>query len=245
MTRPKIHRIGEVHVSNQNLKIEIIEYFGSHNCTIKFINDGVILKNISYGALKRGEPKNPYYPSMYGIGYMGEGSYKSCINYKPVKAFEVWSSMLSRCYYKKFEHNHVSYIGCSVAEEWHNYQTFAKWFEENYVEGFELDKDLLIKGNKIYSPNTCCFVPSIINTLFIKEKSISDLPLGVRFKDNRYSARIRRNNISFHLGSFITIEEAVNAYKNAKKEYIKQLAEEYKDKINKNVYENLTNYQVE
>lgn len=85
------------------------------------------------------------------------------------KFYEMWYSMLCRCYSEKYP----SYIGCSVCEEWLSLVKFKEWFDENYVDGWQLDKDLIHKQNKIYSADTCSFVPSKVNT-FITESGASN-----------------------------------------------------------------------
>lgn len=82
------------------------------------------------------------------------------------KVVIVWRDMLQRCYDSNFVENNHTYTGCSVCDEWLYLSNFKKWFEENYVEGYQLDKDILVKGNKVYSPETCCFVPREI-TLYL------------------------------------------------------------------------------
>ena len=97
----------------------------------------------------------------FGVGVTGQGEYSHLvrkINGKHTKVYSVWHDMLGRCYNKKYQEKKPTYIGCTVCEEWHNFQNFAKWYEENYYEvnneEMALDKDILIKGNKIYSPQT-------------------------------------------------------------------------------------------
>jgi hypothetical protein len=149
--------------------------------------------------------------------------------------------MLTRCYSeKRREINYLSYENCTVCEEWHNYQNFKKWYELNYYEieeeEMELDKDILYKNNKIYSPQTCIFVPYSINLLFIKPNK-RKLPQGVCYDKNRnkYIAQIicinkNLNKGHISLGRYNTVEEAFFVYKNAKEDYVKQLAEIYKVK---------------
>ena len=111
----------------------------------------------------------------------------------------------------------------------------------------ELDKDTLVKGNKIYSPETCIFVPQRINYLFLNSGgSRGLLPLGVYTVGKKYASRTSKNGKrSVYLGSFDTPEEAFLAYKTAKEAYIKEVADEYKDKIPKKLYDALYAYTVE
>ena len=164
--------------------------------------------------------------------------------------------MLMRCYYDKYQKKHPTYKGCTVCEEWHNYSNFKNWYDENYyeIEGEQmaLDKDILVKGNKTYSPNTCVFVPQNINTLFIKRnKARGKYPIGITFnKDaNKFIAKCNTfynvKKQQKYLGLYNTIEDAFNAYKKFKETEIKQIADEYKDKIPNKLYEAMYNYEVE
>ena len=146
--------------------------------------------------------------------------------------------------------NSPTYRGCLVAEEWHNFQVFAKWFHENYkpeyMQNWHLDKDILVKGNKIYSPETCCFIPVEINLLLGKSKSKrGEYPIGVIKTKNRYIAVIGHEKRKIHIGSFLTINEAFIAYKNFKEKCIKEVADKYKDQITAKTYQALYNYKVE
>ena len=145
------------------------------------------------------------------------------------------------------------YKDCKVCEEWHNFQNFAKWFDENYYEiGNEkmwLDKDILFKDNKIYSPKNCIFVPNRINILFIKsDKLRGDLPIGLTYhkRDNKIEVYCNTNKNQEYLGRFNIneIKEAFNAYKQFKENYIKQVADEYKDKIPQKLYDAMYKWEV-
>ena len=109
-----------------------------------------------------------------------------------------------------------------------------------------LDKDILIKGNKIYSPETCIFVPKNINLLFVKsDAKRGDYPIGVNYnkRSGKFVARCGEYGKRVNLGTFRTPEEAFNAYKNAKMDRICELANFYysKNAIKKEVYDNLIN----
>ena len=111
----------------------------------------------------------------------------------------------------------------------------------------ELDKDILNKGNKVYSPDTCVYVPQSINSLFTKSDKVrGEYPIGVYKQKDKYVAQLNKGNgKQIYLGSYSTPEEAFQAYKQAKEEYIKEVANEYKDKIPYRLYEALMNYEVE
>lgn len=250
----KIDRTNEENINYQGLKMKIIHYNNSKDIDVQFEN-GYISKNKEYKKFKDRGIKNPYYPEVYGVGFTGEGKYKPRKNDKRMnREYDTWHSMLERCYSKKSYAKYLSYVDCSVCKEWHNFQNFAKWYEENYYEvnneRMDLDKDILIKGNKIYSPEACVFVPQRINSLFVnnKSKDESTLPKGVYLnkKLSKYSSYINIGNKKrIFLGLHNTPEEAFYVYKKEKESYIKQVANEYKDKIPTKLYNAMYNYKVE
>lgn len=146
------------------------------------------------------------------------------INKTFIPSYSHWHSMLSRCYY----YSVPTYEDCKVCDEWLIFSNFKKWFDENYREGYVLDKDILIQGNRIYSPATCCFVPLLINSFLTNRgKKLNAEKNGVRkTKYGTFQARLRVNNKVTCIGTFCSEEEAFNAYKLAKKERIRNIAEE-------------------
>jgi hypothetical protein len=245
-----INHTGEKFITNEGYEVEIIEYFGWDNCTIKFSED-LILYEIQYHNLKIGNVRNPFHKSLHKTGYMGVGRHKSKITYKTTKTYSTWNGMIARGYYKKYKEKHHTYQDVTVCEEWHNFQVFAKWFEENWKpcmdNTWNLDKDILIKGNKIYSPETCCFVPQEINKLLIIPNNSKILPIGVRYnkKLDKYQARLTIGKKEKYLGYSNTPEEAFQVYKDAKEKHIREVADKWKGLISDRVYEAMYNYQVE
>ena len=186
------NRKGEKFINIEGYEVEIIEYFSATNCTARF-DDGTILYNRQYTSIKYGTITNPNYKFLYKRGYLGQGVYKVGSEGKVLKHYKIWYNMFLRCYDEKVQEKQPSYKRCFVDEQWHNFQNFAEWFDKNYnpeiMEGWHLDKDILVKGNKIYSPETCCFVPQEINTLIISCKAKrGELPIGVSKKGKRFLA---------------------------------------------------------
>lgn len=239
------NRIGEVYKMKSGYSCEIIDYFNADNCTVKF-EDGIILKNIRYRIVKEGSVRNPNFPDNYGVGYIGVGSYNS----KEHKiAFNVWRGVLQRCNSVKHHLKYPSYIGCEIDSRWHNFQNFSKWYYENYnpetMQGWQLDKDFLFKGNKLYSPETCCLLPKEINCIKLFSKNISKLSTGVCEVKGVFVAKIDKYNKKYHLGSFKTHLEAFRAYKIAKEKYVYEIGDFYKEEIDIRVYKLLINYKVQ
>lgn len=189
--------------------------------------------------------KRVYY-KVLGVGY-NDLKYKYSNDKFYTKALIVWQTMIRRCYSDKYKKNKPSYIGCVVSKEWLTFSTFYDWYIVNYTNGYVLDKDILVKGNKVYSSDTCCFVPPRINSLFIKSnRSRGKYPIGVYFNQGKYKAQLNKmeeNQIS--LGVFNCPIDAFNAYKEAKESYIKMMADKWKDKIKPKVYNAMYNYKVE
>ena len=184
---------------------------------------------------------------LFGIGVFDSKQSRTAKNLFE-KAYKAWQNMLARCTTRK----DAAYNGCEVFDEWKIYSNFERWFldpENGYKDGYAVDKDILVKNNRIYSPDTCLIVPSFINKLFVKQKKRkSNLPIGVhKSGKSRFVAILAKNRSIFRLGTFSTSEEAFNAYKEAKEAYIKEVAQEYYDagKITKRVYDALMNYKVE
>ena len=254
----KQERLGEIRKNKDKLggyKMKIIEYNGADNVLIEFQDKYKAKIRTQYTAFRMGNIKNPYHPIIYDIGYIGQGKYLA-VNYK--KAYNHWRKMLQRCYDPYYINKHLSYTDCFVCEEWHCFQNFAKWYVENIYncnnEIMDLDKDILIKGNKIYSPETCVFVPQRINKLIVnQETKRGEYPVGVSLRSDKIALcavcgiGLNGKHINKHLGSFSLNRpfQAFYTYKKFKENYIKQVADEYKDLIPIELYEALYRYEVE
>lgn len=246
------YAIGETVKNCQGIEMELIEYFKYNNISVKFKNDNHIIKNRTYQEFKNGSIKNPYCPDVYNVGYIGDGKYKTRKDNKTLKSYTIWQHMLRRCYDNKFQETNPTYKDCTVCKEWHNFQNFAEWYEDNYYEVDNetmcIDKDILFKGNKIYSPDTCLIVTQKINNLFVKSNKIrGKSPIGVYYSknENKYKANISINNTSKTIGTFKTELEAFQAYKEFKEKLIKEIADEYKNKIPEKLYNAMYNWKVE
>lgn len=247
-----IDRTGEINYNKIGSKMEIIKYNRSDDIDVYFEEYDWTYYKAEYKRFKNGQLKCPYERTVCGKGYIGEGKYKVSENGKHTACYSFWKSMIHRCYDEKYYNKHLTYKNCNVNEELLNFQNFGKWFEENYYEcdneKMHLDKDILYKGNKIYSSSTCIFVPQRINELFIKsDKTRGNLPIGVSYdkEQEKYKSYCNINGKQKTLGRYNTPEEAFQCYKHFKEKYIKEVADEYKDKIPNKLYEAMYNYEVE
>lgn len=131
------------------------------------------------------------------------------------RAYSTWKGILQRCYSEKSHVLHPTYKGCEICEEWIYFSNFFKWWKENFVEGYEIDKDILVPGNKIYSPETCIYIPRFINVFVTDcEKRGNKFPIGVTYWKPRkkFRARTWEKNKLITIGLYKTIEEAHDAW---------------------------------
>lgn len=244
-------RMGSISKNRYGSKMKIVEYNNANYILVKF-EQGEPIKT-RWKEFVIGEVKNPYDRTIYEIGFIGEGKYKPNIEGKKTNQYKIWVSMFQRCYDEKFSEIHPTYKESIVCEDWHNFQNFAKWYDENYYgvdsERMNLDKDILLKGNKIYSPETCVIVPQKINILFVKSDSIrGKFPIGIHYEKqtNKYKAqcKIGKGKVK-NLGRYDTPEAAFDVYKTFKEKYIKEIANRYRENIPKKLYDAMYSYRVE
>ena len=251
----KRDRTGEERLNNFGSKMVIKEYRGCMDIDVYFPEYDWTFKHTQYNNFKNGKIKCPYEKRCFGIGYLGEGKYKVSENGKITDGYNIWHDMLRRCYDPKLYERYSTYEMCTVEDYLLNFQHMGEWIEHNYYEvpGEQicLDKDILCKGNKIYSRKTCIFVPQRINKLFTKsDKSRGKNPIGViELPSGNY--RVFCSNgceKSVSLGTYSTKEEAFQVYKQYKEKVIKETIDSYKGKIPEPFYSRLReamyNYEV-
>jgi hypothetical protein len=188
--------------------------------------------------------------TVYKVATIGVGKYKSRPNgpkSPQEKSYKVWKEMIGRCYSEKCRgYKDYGARGVTVCDEWLDYQNYAEWWYNNCVDGYVVDKDLIHKGNMIYGPDHCCFLPKEINiALTNRRNERGAYPVGVRLKEGRLIAQINDNKVKKHLGTFETVDEAFEAYRKAKKESLKNYAEAFKDTISEAAYNALINYEID
>ncbi len=242
--------LGREYVTNNCGKCFIIDYRSYHDVTVMFY-DPIYVTKVEIGNLEKGNVKNPLFPTYLGKGYFGIGKYGG-VKHKPL--YELWTGIIDRAYNEERMLKAPTYSDVTVCKEWLCFQNFAAWCEgqeffkarDDKGKPYHLDKDTLSSGDKIYSPETCCFVPRAINNLFTKRGNArGDCLIGVfRSGESKFKAQHACFNGKRHLGTFDSEESAFFAYKKAKEYYIKQVAELWKGKIDEKVYLALINYEV-
>lgn len=251
----KDNRLGEENINHQGCLMKIVKYNRVDDILVEFQDKYKAIIHTQYKCFIKGNVKNPYYPMVLGVGMIGS-KYPSKIDNKETKEYQAWKSMIYRCFDENTKDKQPTYQNAICCEEWLLYENFYEWLhsQENFDKWsdnkWNIDKDILIKGNKIYSPDTCCLVPCNINSLFINKSNYrGDLPIGVKRSGKSYIARCS-NPITCnreYLGSYSTPYYAFLAYKKYKENLIKQIAEtEYlKGNITEKCYHVMINYQVE
>jgi len=237
-----------------NTPFEIVNYESNKKVEIKFLDENEYTYITRLDHILENNVKNPFQKTILDVGCLGlykEHSHLIMENGKHSKCYDTWRDMLVRCYDKKSLKKLPTYIDCKVSDEWLNYDNFAFWFDKNYYtvenETMCLDKDIIVKHNKIYNSDNCCFVPDRINKLFIRnEKFRGDCVIGVKYvkKYDCYQAGL--NILGKQKTKFFKDEiTAFKWYKEEKEALIKKVADEYKDKIPNILYESLLSYRVE
>ena len=246
--------VGKVCKSKSSGDFEIVKYNNAKDVEVRFLKTGYEMV-ARLGNIKIGKVKDLYSPSVYGIGILGT-KYPSRTNGVLTKEYELWQNMLQRCYSDTSKKRNPTYIDCEVSDKFKNYEYFYEWCHNQVGFGndgngnpFQLDKDLLIKGNKVYSESTCVFLPSEINTILVKcTASRGEHLIGVCWSKTQkaFKAQVSKNKgRSEHLGFFNTEIEAFNAYKQAKESFVKEQAEKWESQIDPRAYNALMNYTVE
>lgn len=241
--------VGQVYITRHHGKCEIIKYVTAREVTVRFL-DTNSTKTTKLCHIKIGAVRDDFSKTTHGVGYIGKG-FTLEDKTKDNKAKKLWRGMLYRAYSEKYHITRPTYEECSCSDNFKNLSYFKEWCSNQIgfgEDGFVLDKDVLIKGNKMYSENTCVFLPSEINTLFtLNNAKRGELPIGVqRTKRGKIVARISsKNGQNGMLGYYENIEDAFRAYKTEKEVRIKLLANKWKDKIDPRAYDALINYEVE
>lgn len=242
----KVPVVGDIYHTSNSGMCTILEYNSARDVVVEFKDTGYITRTRSE-CLRNGQVRDLYHPSIKGVGYLGEGLYRPYITPSlQTPAYRVWNNMITRCYCPRSINKQPTYMLCTVCESWLNFQTFAMWFYNNYIEEYELDKDLLVKGNKVYSPSTCLFIPKSVN-LFIVNRSIGDVAgsVGAFPKSNGKFAVTIKNTISGchdNLGTYTTEVSAHAMYSVAKFVIASKLASRLQEKGDVTIAKALRSY---
>lgn len=257
MGRPLEFDLTKEYKNKNNCVMKIIDYKNRNDVIVEFQDQYKAKVHTALSNIRIGNVKNPYYPSVFGVGIIGNKYPTSCNDGKPAKEYIMWKAILNRCFYKQLN-NTQCYNNCQICDEWLLYEKFYEWvhmqenFEQLYNLGirFDVEKDILIKNNNLYSHETCCLVPHNVNALFVKQQfHRGEYPIGVCYDQefNKYAAYLCIYGKQRRIGRFDSVESAFNNYKINKEALIKKIAQEEYDKgsITKRCYDAMMNYEVE
>lgn len=241
-------KVGGVRKSIYGENYRLVKPVNETEFTIEFMDDHQYRYNVSKERLLMNTVVNPYSRSVYNRGFRGVGPHRSVLpSGKQNPLYTKWAAMLKRCYSDVCRRDYVAYTDVEVCNAWLNFQVFADWCitDGKYVIGHDLDKDLLSGSSKVYSPDTCCFIPSEINAaLIVPFKPISKHePRGItKAPSGRYKVTTVNNGISTHRGTYDNLDDAVVIYKKYTKEKISDLAKKYRKQLTDKVYNRLLSY---
>ena len=242
-------KVGDTFLTKRCGICTVIEYVSYVEVYVKF-EDGNIVKT-RVQSLGKGHCRNLNSKLVLGVGIndmLGAEKTKEFI-----KQRQMWFGVLQRCFSIKLLERRPTYKNCKVSESWLWLSNFIKDIKsiENYEkslnEGWQLDKDLLSNEGKLYSKDTCCFIPRSLNLVLSSyPKKLNGLPKGVKLsKGGRYFAILQKEGNQIFLGSYDSVEEASRVYNIAKKEYLLNIADSVKDVVPENVYKALVNFNLE
>lgn len=250
-------RIGEEKTNYQNDIMKIISYNNANDMVVEFQDSNHGTVHTNYYNFKSKSVKNPYHPEVCDVGMIGNKYPARQTNGSPTKEYYAWRDMLRRCFDEKKREKNPTYKDVVCSDDFLYYEFFYDWLhsQENFDrwlngKGWAIDKDILLKGNKISSPNNCCLVPRNVNNLFLKSGALRGAyPIGVIKKGKDICAKCQNpfTSKTDYLGTFNTEAEAFLAYKTYKESLIKQVAQEEFDvgNITKKCYNAMMGYEVE
>ena len=163
-------KVGEVYPTKYG-DLRILQYFSKREVIVQFLWSGS-MRVADVQHIRNGKVMDFFLPTVQGVGYLGVGDFKSHRDGKKDRAYSIWLGMMRRCYSAAYQKDKPTYKKCTVHSDWHNYQDFAGWYYKNYVEGYDLDKDLKVWGNTEYGPETCTFVSTKLNRGSAKDKHL-------------------------------------------------------------------------
>lgn len=244
---------GDLFATNQGCVCIVVDYQDSKNVRVRFLDkfNHEVIARLDH--LRSGKVRNPYHPSLFGVGFVGVGDFKASENGKDTKEYTTWYNMMKRCYSREFLDGNPTYEGCKVCDEWHNFQSFAEWLtkQKNWGKaGYDLDKDLKIIGNKVYGPDFCSLVPHEVNSVLGRKtfrKKKEEAPDGVSWDaaKRKYIAQCwNGNGKNIHIGRFDCKFQAHDLYKKFKERIVREVADRFKEDLDVCVYVNLSSYRL-
>lgn len=224
------NRVGE--------KCFIVDYKSSKEVVVMFYDGYYTTAQMSN--IRKGAVKNPFSEKGRFLGF-GVADVMVSTKSPTYKYRRLWEAMITRVCSRE----DTAYHNVTISQDWAILSTFLedikrfKGYDKVVTDGWVLDKDILSVNGKIYSKDTCCFVPPEINSLLVSMgKPKGDYPLGVHFckREGKFVAQLHVKTTMKHIGYFDCQDEARAAYKREKQKYVNRIAELYKSEIDGKVY---------
>ena len=242
-------KIGDKYTGARGTVVEVITLQGEI-ATVKIEGTDIIF-DIKRSHVRSGKFRTPLCKTVYGVVYIGNGPYVCRLEDGTMtRSYSVWSNILRRCYTNyKSDEKHKTYVNVEVCDEWMNYQNFAQWYcdKSSRYDGsnieYHVDKDLLSHNHRgsLYSPETCCLLPRLLNCALQEERSTNNKYHGVNNDGNKFYFTLSKKCKNY-VKRFDTETEALDAFNSAKYEYLLELANEYRQFLDHNVYEAIVNW---
>ncbi|AUR86404.1 hypothetical protein NVP1084O_197 [Vibrio phage 1.084.O._10N.261.49.F5] len=245
-------KVGSTFKTTKGFNYEVIKFLSSIKVLIRFESDQLCPngyeKWTSSACIKSGTIDYPFERNSRGVGYMGceRGELPNDLHIR-----DVWSKMLQRCY-KPDDKDKKGYSECKVCDDWHSYKNFYLWYKSQqknglYEEGYQLDKDLLKLGNKVYCPEYCRLVPEKLNSFLnnFSDSRGTGLPNGVNWKEanKKYQVSIKdENSKRLYLGLTDCIVEGDLIFRKEKNRVAHLLAVRYEGRVCKDVIQKLEEF---
>lgn len=247
------YQIGNVYPTNCGVDAMIVENsgLGKQLVKVRWLDEFGYELVVHTSNLLLGKIYNPYAKLMQGLGYVGVGDYDVSVNGVRTLEYETWKGVFHRAYSEKYSKGKPTYDTCEVNPEWYCFQDFGKWINTQIgwkLPDWQIDKDLLVKGNKEYGTETCVLLPRRLNMLIVNRVGgRGDLPIGVHWDTEREKYVGQFRDASGNRGGmkrFENPDEAFIYYKTNRERVIKEVAETYKDQIDPRAYQALMSWEI-
>lgn len=210
--------VGSIYPTKRDGNVQVIARVDRKHVRVRFI-EHPFETDVRLDSLRNGHVKNYMRPVVCGVGFVGSGPWPTSVGGQTTTTYKTWNGMLTRCYAPRHENHIRNWSDVTVHPEWINFQNFATWYEERLDKHgpvdfkWELDKDMLVPGNRQYGPSVCCLLPQPINGLFNDHGlKRGNLPLGITKMRKQYQARVNAFGVCRELGCYSNLADAQRAY---------------------------------
>lgn len=238
--------VGDVLSTNSGVEVKLIDIKTQGRVRIQWQDEHMFEDDVHIANLSTGRIQNPFERTVFGVGYLGYSRRRGTRNVE----YSTWNSIFRRCYDEEYQSIKPTYVECTVDEKWHHLYDFILWSREAVgwnLADYQMDKDLLYKGNKVYGPDTCVMLPRKLNMLIVnKLGGRGELPLGVHWDTTQevYVGQYREVSGRCKSKRFENPDDAFIYYKTNKERVVKEAAEIYKGQIDPRAYDALMSWEI-